>query len=277
MTALLDAHVHVWDPTRLDYPWLAAEEALRRPFGPADLDTGTYRLAGMVVVEAGVRTDLAAAEVSWIEALAARSPSPSVRGVVAQAPLEYGPDASASLSGPFVLGVRRNVQDEPPGFLSEPAFVAGVAALAGRGFTFDACVREHQLRELIGLVDRVPEVTIVLDHLGKPNVRERRHQPWFDDLADLARRPNVVTKLSGLTTEADLDSWRPEDVLPYLRHAIEVFGPDRCLYASDWPVATLATSYARWVEVVLDAIADLPADAHAAVLAGTAERVYGLT
>jgi L-fuconolactonase len=159
--------------------------------------------------------------------------------------------------------------------LAEP-MVAGIRLLAVHGLPFDACVREHQLRELAELVDRCPEVIFVLDHLGKPAVAQHRRQPWFDDLAALARRPNVVAKLSGLTTEADQTHWRPEDIVPYLSHALEQFGPGRCMFGSDWPVATLATPYERWVELVLGVIAEIPDAGRSAVLSGTAARVYSL-
>jgi predicted TIM-barrel fold metal-dependent hydrolase len=275
MTGILDSHVHLWDPDRHSYPWLDSQVSLRRPFHPDDLDPGGHELTGLIVVEAGCRPDHALAEVAWIESLALRWPV--IRAMVAQAPLEDGPAAIAALAGrPFVVGVRRNVQDEQPGFMTGAGFVAGVGALAETDLPFDACVREHQLPELAQLVDRNPAVTFVLDHVGKPDIRQRRRAPWFEDLADLARRANVVAKLSGLTTEADKDRWRTAEIRPYLLHSLDVFGPDRCLYGSDWPVATLATTYPRWLELILDTIADLPSGAQTAVLSGTAQRVYRL-
>jgi L-fuconolactonase len=178
---------------------------------------------------------------------------------------------------PLTVGVRRNVQDEPPGFLLADSMVAGVRQLAAYGLPFDACVREHQIGELTQLVDRCPEVTFVLDHLGKPGIRERRREPWFHHLSALARRPNVVVKLSGLTTEADHEHWRPDDITPYLTHAVDAFGPGRCLFGSDWPVATLATTYQRWVDLVRDATADLTAAQRSAIFADTAGRIYHLS
>jgi L-fuconolactonase len=206
---------------------------------------------------------------------------PIIRGVVAQVPVERGPDAASLLAAaarhPLTVGIRRNVQDEPAGFLRGAGMVAGVGMLAAHGLPFDACVREHQLAELTELVDRCPQVTFVLDHLGKPDIRQQRREPWFNDMTTLARYANVVVKLSGLTTEADHQHWRPAEIAPYLAHAIEVFGPDRCMFGSDWPVATLATSYLRWVELVLDAIDELPEAQRTSVLGGTATRIYRLT
>jgi L-fuconolactonase len=274
---VIDSHLHLWDPAEHEYPWLADEPDLDRAFLPSHLDTGGHDIDGFVVVEAGCRRGQD--ELGWLEHLA--QTWPGIRGIVAQAPLELGPAVAPLLAKlcehRLTVGVRRNVQDEGPGFMLAEPMVAGTRLLAGHGLTFDACVREHQLRELAELVDRCPEVTFVLDHLGKPAIAQHRGQPWFDDLAALARRPNVVAKLSGLTTEADHVHWRPADIVPYLSHALEQFGPARCMFGSDWPVATRATTYERWVDLVLGVAAELPDVAdRTAILAGTAVRVYGL-
>ncbi len=272
--ALIDTHLHLWDPQALPHPWLAGEPALDRTFLPADLDTGAHAIAGFIFVEAGAENG--AAELAWVSRLARRWPA--LRGVVAHAPLELGADAAPLLaqvaSNALTVGVRRNVQDEPAGFMLSESFVAGVRLLGDRGLPFDACVRERQLRELAQLVDRCAEVTFVLDHLGKPGIAHGRQQPWRDDLSALARRPNVVAKLSGLTTEADPRRWTAQDIAPYLGHALTEFGPDRCMFGSDWPVSTLATTYQRWVDVVLHVIDGLASDERAAIAAGTARRVY---
>lgn len=286
---VVDSHVHFWDPTRLDYPWLAGTPSLQRAFQPTDLDTGpyrfggeTYRLTAAVFVEAGgvnerVGAERGGAEVEWVTQLAERWPT--LRAIVAYAPLERGADAAADVAAlaghPLVAGVRRNVQDEAPGFTATDAFTQGVRLLADPGLTFDLCVRHHQIAEVTELVRRVPEVTFVLDHLGKPAVAAAEREPWRTDLARLADLPNVVCKLSGLATEA-APGWSDGDAAPYLRHAVAVFGPDRCLFGGDWPVATLATDYPRWVRVVAEAVADRPDDERRAVFAGTARRIYRL-
>lgn len=273
---MIDAHLHVWDPATNDYPWLAATPALDRAYLLSDLEPGGPAVDGFIVVEAGCRQGQA--ELDWLGRLARRWPA--IRGVVAQVPVERGLGAEpllAEVAGhPLTVGVRRNVQDERAGFMLAGPMVTGVRLLAAYGLPFDACVREHQLRELIELADRCPEVTFVLDHLGKPAIAQRRRQPWFDDLTALARRANVVAKLSGLTTEADHQHWRPADIAPYLKHAIEEFSPGRCMFGSDWPVATLATTYQRWTELVLNATAGLDDAERSAILAGTASRIYNL-
>ena len=278
MTTVVDAHLHLWDPGRLEYPWLAELPALNRPIGPDELATGGHEVTAAVFVEAGRADRQAFEEVAWIEQVAARWPV--IRAVVAHAGLERGADAADDVrrlaSIPLVRGVRRNVQDEGPGFAVDESYVTGLRLLADHGLTADLCVRHHQLPEVVELVGRVPEVTFVLDHLGKPAVADAVTEPWREHLSRLAGHPNVVCKLSGLTTEADWAGWRTEHVLPYLRHALAEFGPERCMFGSDWPVATLATPYGRWVDVVVEALDGRPPAEVEQVLRGTATRVYRL-
>ncbi len=274
---MIDSHLHLWDPGLLGYRWLADEPLLRRPFLLTDLDTGGHTVDGLIVVEAGC--DDGVLERDWLGQLA--EGWPPIVGVVTQVPLELGPPASSLIAvaarHPLTVGIRRNVQDELPGFMLSSPMVDGVRLLADYDLPFDACVRDHQIRELTALVDRCPEVTFVLDHLGKPAIRRNRVEPWFSDLATLAKRPNVVTKLSGLTTEADHDRWQPGQILPYLRHAVEVFGPQRCMFGSDWPVATIAATYQQWVELVMEATADLTGAECSAIFNDTARRIYDRT
>jgi len=258
---MIDAHIHFWDPERLHYAWLEALPPLHRPFGPTEVEA-----EGFVFVQADCRDDEAWAEVEWVTALAERHP---ILGIVAYAPVHAHADLEALASHPLVVGVRKLLQGEPDALLGSDTLVEGVRALAEHGLTFDACVTHEQLPFVTRLAARCPDVTIVLDHLGKPDVAHHRLDPWRADLEALAAHANVVCKLSGLTTEADHAAWTPADLAPYLEHALACFGPDRCLFGSDWPVATLATSYERWVDVVLAYVPE-------PVLSANAARVYGL-
>ncbi len=193
--------------------------------------------------------------------------------------MHHGARAKAHLRAlidtPLVVGVRRLLQGNPLATVSDPTLVEGLQLLPEFGLVFDLCATHGQLPAVIALVRACPETTFVLDHLGKPPVAAGQVDPWRSHLSALADCPNTFCKLSGLTTEARLD-WTPADLRPYLAHALEVFGPDRCMYGSDWPVATLSTSYEAWADLVLDLISDLPPDDRASVLSGTATRVYGI-
>ncbi|MDR7276228.1 amidohydrolase family protein [Catenuloplanes atrovinosus] len=271
----VDAHVHFWNPETLRYPWLAGT-ALDRAYRPADLAAELGELPGLVMVQADCAPGQARAEVEWVRAAA--EAYPRILGMVAYAPLEIGPGADGLIdeyaTDPFVVGVRRNIQDEGPGFAATGHFRYGVRALGEAGLTFDACVRHHQLGELLTLARACPGTTIVLDHLGKPPVATGEgRRAWRDALAGLAGLPHVRCKLSGLVTEAAYDTWTPDQVRPYLETALELFGPGRCLFGSDWPVLTLASDYRQWYGMVRALIPPVDRDA---VLSGNAREIYGL-
>ena len=272
---IIDSHAHFWDVERLDYAWLRAFPAIDRTFLPSDVDRGRHRLDGFVFVQADCADHQAMAEVDWVAGLASSVP---VKAIVAHAPLErdtgVGQHLAALARHPLVTGVRRLIQGEPPGFATDASFVERVRSLATHDLTFDICVTHEQLTEAEQLVARCPDVLFILDHLGKPDVAGRRLDPWRAQITALAARPNVMAKLSGLATEADPEHWTSSDVAPFLRHALSEFGPARCLFGGDWPVATLATTYERWVDTVLAATSDLSDAERDQVFAGTARRVY---
>ncbi len=274
--AMLDSHVHFWDPAVLDYPWLSANPGLNRAFRPPDFDAAGASVDAVIVVQADCLWPQAAAEVAWFQGLA-RQGAP-IRGVVAALPLEQGPDCAeqlAALAGqPLVVGVRRLLQDEEPGFALQPQFVAGVQQLAQHHLVADLCVRHHQLAEVTALAEQCQEVDFVLDHLGKPDVAAGRRNPWAADLSRLAMLPNVRCKLSGLTSEADETTCTSAAIRPFLQHAIDVFGPARCMFGSDWPVASLSVSYPGWLDLVADATADLTDDERGLIMSGTATATY---
>jgi L-fuconolactonase len=149
--------------------------------------------------------------------------------------------------------------------------------LADFGFTFDLTVRSSQLRDVIQLVDRCPQVEFILDHIGKPNIREHEFEVWKEPFSALAKRPNVACKVSGVLTEADLNAWTPAVVQPYIVHAIDCFGIDRVLFGGDWPVLRLAATYSEWLDVLQIALEDYSLPEQCKFYQTNAERVYRLT
>jgi L-fuconolactonase len=253
--SMVDSHVHLWNTSKLRYPWLDGLPALNHAFLPVDFAAASVNsnVGKMIFVECGCEPVQSLAEVNWISDLA--KTEPRLKGIVAHAPLENGESIRADLerlaANPLVKGVRRNLQGERDSALFlQPEFVTGVNLLAEFEFTLDLCIRHEQLCDVAELVRRVPQVNFVLDHFGKPDVRGKKTEPWAADLKMLAASPNVVCKISGLTTEADWKSWRPDDLKFYFERALECFGFNRILFGSDWPVATLATSYQCWLETV---------------------------
>jgi len=275
---IVDSHVHLWDPAQFRYTWLDELPALNRSFKPVDFRAAISPadVSKFIFVECGCEPAQSLAEVDWVSNLA--KDEPRLKGIVAHASLELGEEARPELemlaSRSLVKGVRRNLQSEPdPEFCLRPKFLAGVRSLAEFGFTFDLCLRHEQLPQATELARRVPQVTFVLDHLGKPDVRGKRIQPWANDLKALAAQPNVVAKVSGLTTEADWNDWRPGELMPYLRHLLESFGPQRLTFGSDWPVMTLATDYQRWAETVRTQL-PLSKEDWIRLFRSNAERIY---
>jgi L-fuconolactonase len=275
IVVILDAHLHFWDPSSRRYAWLEEHSSLLRRFGPEDYDSGAHRVSGMIFVQADCEADEALDEARWVADLAAVDPR--VVGIVPYAPVHLGAGArlavAATAAQPGVVGVRRLLQDEPSSLLRDPALAEGVRLLADHGLPFDLCVRHHQLRAASALVAACPDVTFVLDHLGKPPVAVGEMASWRDDLARLSTSGQVFCKLSGLTTEAAPD-WRPGDVRPFLDVALDLFGPHRCMVGSDWPVSSLATTAEAWFDLVLDAVAGLSPAEQEAVCRGTACSVY---
>lgn len=246
---VLDSHLHLWDPSLLEYPWLKgpllsrfAAEEIAAAVGEVDGERGFVFVQGDCVEEQYLD------EIGWVSSLAAQV---GVRGIVAGARLDRGTATLEHLDAvagrPLVVGVRHLLQGEPAGFAGKAAFRAGAEALVERGLTFDACVRgEAQLRDVQALAREVPELRIVLDHLGKPSVGSAAaplmpSAEWADALHALAAHRQVFCKLSGLPAEAG-GSWSVEQMEPFFDVALAAFGPDRLMIGSDWPVSAVTAS-----------------------------------
>lgn len=247
---IIDSHIHFWDPNHLRYPWLDGEQALNRPFMPADLaaDAEAIALVGVVFVQADCLPDQGLEEARWVASLA-HAPD----AIVAFAPLEQGDrvrshlDQLAAMSR--VRGVRRLLQDEALGFATQPDFIQGVRLLAEYDLSFDVCIRHFQIPDVIALVDRCPDVRFVLDHLGKPGIKAREVDAWQRNIELLARYTNVNCKLSGMVTEASAE-WTAADLQPYIETVVSAFSYDRLMYGSDWPVVRSAATYHRWWDIL---------------------------
>ncbi|MDA2928592.1 amidohydrolase family protein [Acidobacteria bacterium AH-259-O06] len=156
----------------------------------------------------------------------------------------------------LVKGVRRVFQSEPdPEFCLQPSFLKAVKTLPEFDFSFDICIYHIQMSAAVQLVQRCPEVKFVLDHVGKPALRDHLLEPWRRHIKNLASLPNVWCKISGMVTEADHESWQKEHLKPYIDHVFECFGSDRVMFGGDWPVLRLATDYENWVETLREALA----------------------
>jgi predicted TIM-barrel fold metal-dependent hydrolase len=280
---IVDAHVHLWNPQQFRMPWLDGNDVLNRPFGPADFREHTQGIdvAAFVYVEVDVAPAYGLLEAQWANRIAEHE-EPRLRGIVATAPLEYGEQVRRYLEalaaiGPLVKGVRRLLQGEPdPAYCLRPKFICGVQLLPEFGFSFDICIKHHQLGPVVEMVRQCPETSFILDHIGKPDIAGGLLDPWRAELRTLAALPNVACKVSGMVTEANQRSWAASDLEPYLAHVLEVFGEDRVLFGGDWPVVLLASSYGRWAETLDRLTANLSAEARRKLWGENARRVYRL-
>jgi len=277
---IVDAHLHLWDPDRLRLSWIDGNARLNRRFGPAEYAEHTQGIAieSMVYLEVDVDPHYALLEPGWVAERAREDPR--IKAIVAHAPVEHGLRARAFLDAlvattPLVRGVRRLLQGEKEvDFCLRPDFVRGVQLLAEYGLSFDICIAHPQLAAATELVRRCPQVSFILDHLGKPNIKGQVLDPWREQMRELASLPNVICKISGAVTEADPERWTAEDLRPYIEHAIEVFGEDRVAFGGDWPVTLMASSYARWVETLDALTAGLSEGAKKKLWAENASRFY---
>jgi L-fuconolactonase len=277
MAEMIDAHHHLWRYDPREYGWIAPDmEVLQRDFLAEDLEHEA-RMAGIdgtIVVQA--RQTLT--ETEWLLDLAEEAEC--IRGVVGWLPL-------ADAGVPALLrryrehgklkGLRHLVQDEPDDrFLLRADFNRGIEALSEIGLAYDILVHERHLPQTCAFVQLHPSQVFVLDHLAKPRIRAKSMQAWRDGLARLAECGNVYCKLSGLVTEADWENWKLDDLQPYLDAALRLFGAERLMAGSDWPVCLLASSYKRWWSALHEWCRCLTPAQRDCILGATARRAYRL-
>jgi L-fuconolactonase len=274
---VVDAHHHLWDPAHRDYPWMGEELAsIRRRFDAGDLKplldaNGVDRTVVVQTVSsldetreflrAAAENEFIAGVVGWVDLT-----DPSVAKTVGE--LQRGE------GGSFLVGIRHQVHDEPdPEWLLREEVQNGIAAVGEAGLVYDVLVRTRELPAALETVKRHAGMRFVIDHAAKPRIAAgARDEAWETALAQLAACANVTCKLSGLVTEADWKTWTPGQLEPYVNRVLGWFGPERCMFGSDWPVCLLAAPYAD----VLKALRSIAGD-DANIFGGTATRVYGLT
>lgn len=279
---IVDAHQHFLDPARADYPWLVGDYApIRRTFGPEDLAPELERAGVEATVLVQTRSSVEETE----EFLATAAATPFIRGVVGWIDLTDPSIADeiarlkAGPGGDRLVGIRHQAQDEPDtGWLARPDVRRGVAAVGDAGLVYDVLVRTPELPAALALVSALPDVRFVVDHLAKPPIRGGDLAVWRTRVTAFAGLPNVWWKLAGLVTEADWTTWRPADLQPAVDHCLNLFGPERLIFGSDWPVCLVAASYAEVFDAAKAVVREsrLSPAQEAGIFGGTASSVYGL-
>jgi L-fuconolactonase len=280
-TPVVDAHHHFWTPSRHDYYWMAGAELdpIRRSFGPADLrpllaaagvdSTVLVQTVPSVretreFMETAAATDFVAGVVGWVDLT-----DPAVADTLAE--LRSQPN------GRTLVGIRHQVHDEEDAeWLLRPDVQRGLAAVRDAGLAYDVLVRPRELPAALATVRALPDVRFVIDHIAKPSIASGEIDAWSALLEPFRSLPHVSCKLSGMITEADWANWTPSDLKPYVHRAVDIFGTERVMYGSDWPVCLLAGSYGAVKSALEEALPPLTPEELVNVFGGNAIRFYGL-
>jgi len=272
----IDSHHHFWKFSNAEFGWIDDSMAvLRRDHLPAELaqEMAKAGVDGAVSVQARQTLE----ETRWLLDLA--DSHDFIKAVTGWAPIaspDFEKIMEPFLSRRKLRGLRHVVQDEAPGFLDGSDFNRGIGRLKAMNLTYDMLILERQLEEAIRFVDRHPDQTFVVDHIAKPRIKDGIIKPWRRHMAELAKRPNVYCKLSGMVTEADYSNWTEEQLKPYFDGALQTFGPGRLMLGSDWPVCRVGITYQRWFEILGAVISRFSPDERAAMESRNAVTAYGL-
>jgi L-fuconolactonase len=271
----IDAHLHFWHPARGDYHWMSPNyRVLYQPYGPQDVAPALAACGvdGVVLIQAAATTD----ETEYMLGIA--DASPNVKGVVGWIDFSTTNDLKRLeqfARHPKFVGVRPMIQDiDYEAWMLNPALSWAYQALIDLELTFDALIRPRHLPFLLVLLQRYPDLRVVIDHGAKPAIASGAFKPWADDIAVVARETKALVKLSGLVSEAGPE-WDIAQLRPYAEHVLEKFGPDRVMFGSDWPVCRLASEYETWFHTAEALTSQYRDDEREAIFGGNAQRFYG--
>lgn len=276
---IIDSHHHLWDTSYQHYSLFDSIPILNRPYTINDFNSicESHNVQGSVCVEAASAGADGRSEVSWLIDQSKRSSVPM--RIVAWTPLdrkiisEYLRYLNEIGQGKIV-GLRHSFEFEPSDYPARQHVLDGVKLMAGHGFSFDVVIYQRSLTSALQLVRACPEVHFILDHLGKPDIRNGDVQMWATQLLEISRCENLDCKISGLSTEADHLNWTGEQLKPFILHAIDCFGWDRLMFGSDWPVCNLTGGFERWIDALLSAIDDASEENRRKLLFDDAWRIY---
>jgi L-fuconolactonase len=273
----IDAHQHFWEVGRFTYPWMSPEvDVLRRDFLPENLKPllGEAGIDRTVVVQAHASL----AEARWLLELAATYHI--LAGVVAWVDLtssNLGRDLDELQRNAKFVGVRHLIQDEPDdAWMLCKDVLEGFCELERRDIPYDVLIYPRHLNKVPKLREHCPKLRLVIDHLAKPPIARNEIDTWARDMETVALLPHVWCKLSGMITEANWRAWTPQDLKPYVKHVVQLFGYDRLMFGSDWPVCTLAGSYQQVVNALRECIGPVSEAQNDALWGGTARSFYRL-
>ena len=275
---MIDAHHHFWELGRFDYSWLESPEnkPIRRSYLPEDLKPQIAEVG--ITRTVFVQTQHNLDETRWVLSLAYQHDF--IAGVVGWADLASSECEEQILElkqHPKFVGVRHVTEDEPDDdFIVRPDVVRGLKLLEKHGVPFDLLFLVKHTHHAATLGRQLPELPLVIDHLSKPQIKAGRLDNWIDPIKAAAECPNMHCKLSGMITEADWQNWTPADLKPYVQTVLDTFGPERCMFGSDWPVCELAGSYRQVFAALNEALGPISDHEREWIFGRTAAKFYGL-
>lgn len=277
---IIDTHLHVVDPSVLEYPWLSGVPALNQawPYKAYELEARRSGISQSLHMEVDVAPERIEDESTNVKSLAER-PGSLIAGAIASCRPEdpgFANYLERQQHNPLIKGFRRVLHVMPDELSTQPLFRENIKRLSGTGLTFDLCVLPRQLPQAMALADLAPDVTFILDHCGVPDIKGDARQPWHDHVSELARRPNVIAKISGVVAYADPESWIADTLRPWVEHTISSFGWDRVVWGSDWPVCTLGGGLHAWVAATHALLEGTSPDERRKLLSGNAKALWNL-
>jgi predicted TIM-barrel fold metal-dependent hydrolase len=279
---IIDTHQHLWDLTKFRLPWIKPGNKLGRSHVLADYREATRGLNVVKTVYMEVDVDPAqqTAEAEYVTELCQRADTPLAAAVVSGRPAsdEFPNYIAQFKNNACIKGIRQvlHVDSTPPGFCLDRKFVRGIRLLGDRGLSFDLCMRPDEMADAAKLVAECPGTRFILDHCGNGPVLAKDRSKWEKGIAEVAKHRNVVGKVSGIIVQMEGRKWAPEELAPVINHTLAVFGPDRVMFAGDWPVCTLAASFREWVGALQAIVRDRSEAEQRKLFHDNAVRVYGL-
>ncbi|WP_285056205.1 amidohydrolase family protein [Pedobacter ginsengisoli] len=274
---LIDSHLHLWDVELLDYPWLQDVPEINKSFSITDYqdETKDLNIEKMIFVQCECLPEQSMEEIRFVEQQALKDPR--IRGMVAYAPLEKGSEIIPTLAlfkqHQLVRGVRR-MYDDTPEICTDPDFLTAVRLLPEYGLSMDLSIKPSSAAQTLLMIRACPDTQFVLDHLGKPDIKNDGFNKFRQDMDAFASLPNVVAKISGLLTETNWYHWSEEEVGKYIAYAIGCFGPDRLMFGGDWPVVLLAGTYNQWLQTLFKCVRSYTDEDIHKLFYDTANKIY---
>jgi L-fuconolactonase len=277
MRKIIDAHHHLWNYNDREYGWIdESMSVLRNNFSMVEFRKETSFAGEVQSIAVQARQTLE--ETEWLLSLS--ETDETIAGVVGWAPLRspvIGEHLERLKDKGKLCGIRHVVQDEPDrDFILRNDFNDGISALKDFNLTYDILVTEKQLPQTVEFVKRHPSQPFVIDHIAKPDIKNHSFDDWARHMRELASFPNISCKLSGMITEADWKKWTADDLKPYIVKMLDLFGPGRLMFGSDWPVCLVAGGYEKWFNILDSFLSELSESDKESIYSGNAAEFYGV-